>query len=98
MLGGGCGVSQYPQFYGRTKNIYQVLPRPYMGSYSDEKGHPFWQEPWIIALEKYIGTFVMVSISDMQSVKYWQNLGKNWILQKIKFLKNSGLVVHVLHH
>ena len=28
----GCGVSQYPCFYYRTKNIYQMLPRPYVGS------------------------------------------------------------------
>ena len=30
MLGHGCGVSQYPHFYDKTKNIYQMLPRPYV--------------------------------------------------------------------
>ena len=33
ILGHGCGVSKYPQFYDRIKYIYQMLPRPYVGSY-----------------------------------------------------------------
>ena len=32
MLGHGCGISQYPQFYDRTKKN-QVLPHPYVVSY-----------------------------------------------------------------
>ena len=32
MLGYGCGVSQYPQFYDRDLDKYQVLPHPYLGS------------------------------------------------------------------
>ena len=41
MLDHSCGVSQYPQFYDRIENIYQMLPRPYMGSYSVENCHHF---------------------------------------------------------
>ena len=52
-----------------------MLPRPYVGSYLGEKGHQFWQGSWIIALAKSVETFVVVSISDIPSVKYWQNLG-----------------------
>ena len=48
MLGHGYGVSQYPQFYDRFKNIYQMLSRPYVGSYIVEKGQQFLKEPWII--------------------------------------------------
>ena len=33
MLGYGCGVSQYPQCYDRDLEKYQVLPRPYLGSF-----------------------------------------------------------------
>ena len=44
----GCGVSQYPQFYDRIKNILQMLPRPYVGSYSGEKSRQFFQELWIL--------------------------------------------------
>ena len=29
MFGYGCGVTQYPQFYGLNLDKYQVLPRPY---------------------------------------------------------------------
>ena len=82
MLGHGCVVSQYPQFYDITKNIYQVLPLPNVGSYSGET----------------VEIFFMVSISDMPSVKYWQNLGKIWILQNRRFLKSAGLVIRVLRH
>ena len=45
MLGHGCGVSQYPQFYDTNKKNFQMLPRPYVGSYSGEKGHQFLQKP-----------------------------------------------------
>ena len=34
----GCGVSQYLQFHDTIKKIYKMLPRPYVGSYSGEKG------------------------------------------------------------
>ena len=30
MLGYGCGVSQYPQFFVEDLDIYQILPRPYL--------------------------------------------------------------------
>ena len=52
MLGHGCGVSQYSQFYDTNKKTFQMLPRPYVGSYSGEKCHQFLQKPWIIALAK----------------------------------------------
>ena len=75
-----------------------MTPRPYVGIYSGEKGHQFLQENWILALEKWFQTFVMVSISDMPSINYSQNLGEFWILQKIRSINNAGLVIHVLHH
>ena len=52
-----------------------MLPRPYVGSYSGEKGRRFLEELWIIVLSQSVETFVMVSIRDMQTEKYWQNLG-----------------------
>ena len=30
MLGYGCGVSQYPQFFVKDLYMYQNLPRPYL--------------------------------------------------------------------
>ena len=70
-----CGVSQYPQFYYTIKNIYQMLPRPYVVSYLGEKGRQFLHKPWILALAKSVETFIFVSISDMRTRKYWQKLG-----------------------
>ena len=69
MLGHGWGVSQYPQFYDTIKYIYQMLPRPYVESYSGEKGHQFLHEPWIIELSKSVEKFLMVSISDIPTIK-----------------------------
>ena len=52
-----------------------MLPRPYLGSYSGKKGHENLQQPWIIALAKSVETFIIVSINEMPTIKYWQNLG-----------------------
>ena len=52
-----------------------MLPRPYVGSYSGQKGHEILQQPWILALAKSVETFIIVSIYEMPTIKYWQNLG-----------------------
>ena len=75
MLGHGCGVSKYPQFYDRIKNIYRILPRPHVGSYSGENSHQFLHKPCILALAQSLEIFVMVLISDMPIVHHWKNLG-----------------------
>ena len=40
MLGYGCGVSMYPQFYDKDLKSFHMLPRPYIryfdGKYSDQ--------------------------------------------------------------
>ena len=59
-----------------------MLPCPYVGSYSGEKGQQFLQENWILALEKSIETFFMVSISVMASINIGKNLWK--IMDNIK--------------
>ena len=52
-----------------------MLARQYVGSYSGENSHQFLQETQILELAKLAQTFVTVSISDMITIKYWQNLG-----------------------
>ena len=47
-----------------------MLPLPDVESYSGEKGHQFWHEPWICELAKSVETFLMDSISDMPTIKY----------------------------
>ena len=39
MFGHCFGVSQFPQFYDRHENKYQILPRPHVGSYKGKKGN-----------------------------------------------------------
>ena len=38
MLGYGCGVSQYPQFFVEDLDIYQILPRPCLRSFDGGPG------------------------------------------------------------
>ena len=38
MLGYGCGVSQYTHFFVKYLDMYQVLPRPYLGSFGGVTG------------------------------------------------------------
>ena len=38
MLGHGCGVFLYPQFYDKRLEKYQFLPRPYLGSFVRNNG------------------------------------------------------------
>ena len=75
-----------------------MIPRPYHGSYSGEKGHEFLRQAWIIALAKSVEIFLFVAISDMPTITYWQTLEKLWLKQKKKSQKNVELVNHVSHH
>ena len=59
-----------------------MLPRPYLGSYSYEKGHKIMQQSWIITLAKSVETFILVSISEMPTIKYWKIWKELWIKQK----------------
>ena len=61
-----------------------MLPRPYVGRYSGEKVHQILQQPWIISLAKSIEIFIIVSIYEMTTVKYWQNLGR--IMEEAKVI------------
>ena len=39
MIGYGCGVSQYLQFYNKYLDMYQVLPRPCLGYFDGGPGY-----------------------------------------------------------
>ena len=39
---------------------HQMLPRPYVGNYSGEKGHQLLQENWTLALARPVEFFFMV--------------------------------------
>ena len=68
-----------------------MLPCPYLGRYSSENGHNILHKTWIIALEKLFETFVMVSITDSPTIKYWQNLEKNMVSAKVKVLEQCRI-------
>ena len=61
-----------------------MLPRPYVGSYFNEKGRQFLYKPWSLALAKSVETFILVSIYDMPNIKFWQNLGRTMETSKHK--------------
>ena len=75
-----------------------MLPSPYVGSYSGERGHPFLQEKWMISLEKSVEIFVMVSISDIPTIKYWYNLGTIMDTAKEKTPKQYSIGDTCLRH
>ena len=47
-----------------------MLPRPYVGSYSGQKGHEIFQQSWNLALAKSVETFIIVCMSEMPTIKY----------------------------
>ena len=59
VLGNGCVVSKFPQFYDIIKNKYQILPHPYVGSYEGEKGDKFLKEKMDCGIRKSVKLFVM---------------------------------------
>ena len=71
--------------------FFQMLPRPYVGSYLSEKSHQFFHKPWIITLAKSVEMFFMVSISDMPTIKYWQNLVNTMEKAKYTILKECRI-------
>ena len=50
MLGYGCGMSQYPQFYYQDLDKYQVLTRPYWGSFEGYLGKKCTKEKCLLDL------------------------------------------------
>ena len=59
MLVHGGGVSQFTQICYKIKNKYQILPRPSVESYEDEKVNHILKEKLIVVLEKLVEFFVM---------------------------------------
>ena len=58
MLGYGCVVPQYPQFYDRYLDNHQGLPRPYLESFEGYPGYKSIKEKWVLYLGGKAGTFV----------------------------------------
>ena len=59
MLGYGCGVSMYPQFFVEDLNIYQILPRPYFRSFDGGPAYQVLKQKLVLDLENLAETFVL---------------------------------------
>ena len=62
MLGYGCCVSMYPQFFYRDSKIFQMLPRPYIRSFDGKCSDQVLKEKWVLDLANRAETFVLESI------------------------------------
>ena len=58
MIGYGCDVSQYPQYYDQDLDKYQVLPCLYFGSFVSYPGEIFIKEKWVLDLAGQSETFL----------------------------------------
>ena len=62
MLGYGCGVSIYPQFFDKDSKTFQMLPRPYIRSFDGKRSDQVLKQKWVLDLENRAETFVLESI------------------------------------
>ena len=66
MLGYGCGVSVYPQFYDKKKLSFHMLPRPYIRSFDGKCSDLILKKEWVLNLAKRAETFVLEKIDLMR--------------------------------
>ena len=59
MLGYAYGVYQYPQFYDKELDKYQVLPRTYRGYFEGFPGDKFVKEIWLLHLADQAESFCL---------------------------------------
>ena len=91
MLSYGCGVSMYPQVFVEDLDIYQMLPLPYLRSFSGGPGDQVLKQKWVLDLANRAEIFVLeriesrIMIDDSRKKyisQYWSTLKKN--LEKAK--------------
>ena len=83
MLSYGCGVSMYPQFFVEDLDIYQMLPLPYLRSFSGGPGDQVLKQKWVLDLANRAEIFVLeriesrIMIDDSRKKyisQYWSTL------------------------
>ena len=62
ILGNGCGVSQFIQFFVEVLDMYQILPRPYLRSFHGGLGDKLIIKKWVLELENRAEAFVLECI------------------------------------
>ena len=73
MLGQGCGMSQYPKCSNQHLEKYQLLPRPYLGSFEGDNGEKTIKEKWMSDLAGE-DDFSWYFTKGMTANKYWKTL------------------------
>ena len=58
LLGYGCCVSQYTQFFVEDLDMYQVLSRPYLRSFDGGPGDKLIIKKWVLDLASLAEKFV----------------------------------------
>ena len=84
MIGYGCGVSQYPEFYVIYLNMYQVLPCQYLLSFDDGHGDMLIKRMDVrlgkssrnIVWECIESRITSDNIENEKRSQYWTNLKK----------------------
>ena len=81
MLGYGYGVSQYPQFFVKDLDMYQMLPHLYLRSFDGGTGDKLIKKNWVLDLENRAEIFVCECIesrimSDDRGKKIKVNIGQ----------------------
>ena len=62
MLGYGCGVSMYPQFFYKDSKTFQMLPRPFIRYFDGQCYDQVLKQKWVLDLANRAETFVLESI------------------------------------
>ena len=91
IIGYGCGVSQYSQFFVEDLDIYQILPRSYLIYFYGGPGDKLINQKWVLNLENRAETFVWECIESrimsddpgkIYISQYWLNLKENFEMAK----------------
>ena len=90
MLGYGCDVYQYPQFYVKYLDMYQVLPRPYLGSFDVCTGDKLIKK-WVLDLSSQAETFFWECIESRMTIDYIEK-GKKSILDNFERKTREGKI------
>ena len=99
MIGYGCGVSQYPQFYVKDLDMYQILPRPYIGSFGVFLGDNLIEKIGVRIGKSSRNIFLefietRITIDDIEKgirSQYWTNLKENLRRQKKYYHQHAEL-------
>ena len=96
MLGYVFDVSHYPLFCNKDEDKYQVLPRPYLGSFGGLSLGKVHKGKMGVILCRSSKNFCLGMYCKMMTKKYWFTLKQNLTTAKEKYRQNAELGKPVL--